>query len=213
MDVLDQRVRRQRCLEGEVVAQAFGVELSRECREREEGRQRRSCHQAAAMLAPEQRLDAEPVSGEEDAAICAVVDGEGEHAVEPCQHRFAPVQVARQQHLAVGSRGEGAAGGFEFAAQRGEVVDLAVVDHGVATVGRRHRLAAAVDVDHRQPRVAEQGGAVGQHFACIRSARLEARQRGVEVRTEGVADGEQDAAHQKSSRARASQADSARSAA
>jgi hypothetical protein len=75
--------------------------------------------------------------------------------------------------------------------------------------GAAHRLAPAGDVDHRQARVAEQRVAVGQHFARVGPARAQGRQRGVEVIAEGVADREQDAAHQAISRARASQASSA----
>jgi hypothetical protein len=86
MDVAHQRTWRQRCLEGEVVAQSFGVKLLRKGVQSEERRQCRRRDQAAPMFAPEQRLDAEPVAGEKDAAVAQVVDGEGEHAIELFHH-------------------------------------------------------------------------------------------------------------------------------
>jgi hypothetical protein len=104
------------------------------------------------------------------------------------------------------------AGGFEFPAQVREIVDFAVVDHRQPAVGGRHRLASTVDVDHGQSRVTEQGVAVDQHFAGVGATRFQRRQRRVEVGAEGVADREQDAAHQSISPARVSQASSARAA-
>ena len=105
VDVAHEGARRQRRLKGEVVAQAFGIELFREGREGEEGREGRRRDEVftmrAGMYAPEQGLDAEPVASQKDAAILRVVDGEGEHAVELAHHGLAPVQVAGQQHLAV----------------------------------------------------------------------------------------------------------------
>jgi hypothetical protein len=90
MDVAHQRTWRQRRLEGEVVAQSFGVKLLRKGVQSEERRQCRRRDEVftmrAPMFAPEQRLDAEPVAGEKDAAVAQVVDGEGEHAIELFHH-------------------------------------------------------------------------------------------------------------------------------
>src|SRR5690606_5466362 len=59
----------------------------------------------------------------------ALPDGEGEHAVEARQQRFAPGVVTLEQHLGVAFGEEAITQPFELGAQFGVVVDGAVENH------------------------------------------------------------------------------------
>ncbi|MBK9350181.1 MAG: hypothetical protein IPN05_08325 [Sulfuritalea sp.] len=64
MDIADQGAA-PAGLEGEVVAQAFGIQLSGESRARRRRAPGWTRRPAARMFAPEQRLDADPVAGQQ----------------------------------------------------------------------------------------------------------------------------------------------------
>lgn len=115
-------------------------------------------------------LDAKRVAGEHDAPLARVPDREGEHPVEAVDHGGAEVFVEVDEHLGVGVRAEGVAP-FEFAAERAEVVDLAVegdpdgpvlVGHGLVPGGRQ--------VEDGEPPVREADGAVDVHARVVGAA-------------------------------------------
>ena len=55
---------------------------------------------AAAAMADIERLDAVAVAGEQQPALLAVPEGEGEHAVEPVERRDAPFDQAVENDFA-----------------------------------------------------------------------------------------------------------------
>ena len=119
--------------------------------------------------------------------VCAVPDGEREHAAQAVEHGLAPGEVAREQHLRVRMGLERPALGLQVGAQVLVVVDLAVEHDGeVALRGRgfraghggaaaqggrgdarfvlasraHHGLVAALEVDERQAAVPERDAVV-----------------------------------------------------
>ena len=112
--------------------------------------------------AVEQRLDAETVARQEQAAGVAVVQGKGEHAAEAVDAALAPLLPGIKNDLGVAVGAEVVAQGRQLAGQLAEVVDLAVVDHAQIAVGAEHGLLAAGQVDDRQAPVgqAHPGGEV-----------------------------------------------------
>ena len=99
-----------------------------------------------------ERLDAEPVAGEEELGLLAVGDREREHADEMVDDCRAPLLVAAQDHFGVGVVGdEPVALRLELAAQLLVVVDLAVEDEREVPVVGEERLVAGGDVDDGEP--------------------------------------------------------------
>jgi hypothetical protein len=91
-----------------------------------------------------ERLDTEVVAGEEQqrGGRAEIADGESEHAVQTLHAIGAFLFVKAEEHLGVGVGGETVALAFEFPAQRGEVVDLAVVSDPEGAILVRHRHVA-----------------------------------------------------------------------
>ena len=98
-----------------------------------------------------ERLDAEPVAGEEQLAAFVVGDREREHAGEVVDDVAAPLLEPAEDDLGVGVVGdEPPAAGLELAAQLGVVVDLAVEDEREVAIVAVERLVAGRDVDDRE---------------------------------------------------------------
>ncbi|MNO51799.1 hypothetical protein D3C76_422010 [compost metagenome] len=114
----------------------------------EQRRQRRGKTQALAGARQVQRLDAEAVAGDEQALAVALPDGEGKHAVEFRQQRFAPGMETLEQHFGVATGIEGITQAFKFAAQFREVVDRAVEGQGQSQLIVDHRLRRTVRQVH-----------------------------------------------------------------
>ena len=112
--------------------------------------------QGAAGRTIVERLLAGRIAGEQQALTRAVVEGQGEHAVETRQAAIAPGSIRFENHFGVGRRPEAMTGAFELGAQLEIVVDLAVEDDLQVAGGVGHRLAAhRRQVDDRQPAMAE----------------------------------------------------------
>ncbi|MNT01710.1 hypothetical protein D3C72_1361880 [compost metagenome] len=130
-------------IEPEQEGQRVAVDAVVEVRVLPQRLQLRSEHQRLAGPAVIQRLLADPVAGQPQALLGVVPQGDGEHAVGALQGVIQPPGHERgQQHLGVRVTAEGVAQRLQFGAQGGEVVDLAVVGHHIAAVGRGHRLVA-----------------------------------------------------------------------
>jgi hypothetical protein len=99
----------------------------------------------------EERLDAEPVAGEQEALAGAVPDGEGEHPLQPLDAALAFLFVEMEDRLRVAAAPVVVAEGLQSRAQRGVVVDLPVEDDPHRAVFVRHRLMAAGHVHDGQP--------------------------------------------------------------
>src|SRR5205085_2931428 len=107
-------------------------------------------------LAIVKRLDPEPVAGQRNPSALPLVDGEGEHALEPLDAARAPGVPGLQDHLGVAAREEAVAEPLKLVAKLLVIVDAAVEDEVEAELGIHHRLGrTGREVDDLQPLVAE----------------------------------------------------------
>ncbi len=118
----------------------------------------------------EQRLHAQPVTGEEQRTLLAVVDCEGEHPVEAAEAFDPPALPRGEDHLAVAVGAELRAQPCQLAPQLAKIVDFAVEHQRRAPVGGRHRLGRAREIDDRQAAEAEADPRRGPHAAVVRPA-------------------------------------------
>ena len=121
----------------------------------------RTEQKARSDLRPVERFHAEAIPGEHKTAFDPIPDRKGEHSVEARQRRKAPFGEGGKQHLGIRARPEATAERLQLRAQLLEIVELAIVDHDKAPVGRRHRLAAGLaQIDDGEATMAESDGAV-----------------------------------------------------
>ena len=120
-----------------------------------------------------ERLDAETVARREEALVAAVPDEESPHPAQALEAGLAPFCVGREQHLAVGVGGEGAALAAQLVAQLEIIVDLPVENEVEAPARIGHRLKAGVgEIEDRKPPVPERDRARGRgEFAPARPVR------------------------------------------
>ncbi len=144
-DVREDRERRRDGVEGEERLERVEVDVS--VVERVElGGER----QLAVCDAVVERFDAEPVTGEHEAAAVAVPDGDGEHPAQALPQARAPLLVAVDERLGVAAGVEPVAGALELAGELAVVVDLPVLDDDDVSVLAGNRLVAAREVDDRE---------------------------------------------------------------
>ena len=103
--------------------------------------------EAVAPLRIKEWLDAESVARREQSLLGTVPNGEGEHAAQFRHHIDTVPGEEVRQDFGVAMGGEADAGALQFVAQCPEVVDFPVVDDGISSVVRAHRLRATLDVD------------------------------------------------------------------
>ena len=96
------------------------------------------------------RVGLHRVAREEELALSRVPDRDREHSPQALEGIFAPVSEGREQHLGVASCAKCPSGGFELSLQGSKIVDGAVEDQGVPTVGRRHGLMSVCRVENGQ---------------------------------------------------------------
>src|SRR5687767_2684057 len=121
----------------------------------------------------EERLLAKAIARQEKLSTRSVVDGKGEHAFEPFDHRLAPLIVAANDHLGIRViASEFLAQRNELAPKRAMIVDLAVENDDRRARIVRHRLDTAGDVDDRQAAMAEENtpSAVDMQAVAVRTA-------------------------------------------
>ena len=150
-DVAEDRQRRGDRVEREVRLERVGVELAAKAWHRAQRLELGCEAQQPARRAPVQRLDAEAVAREQQPALARVPDGEGEHPAQVLEHALAALLVEVDEDLGVAAGGEAVAGALEIVPQRRVVEDLAVLHDVHGAVLGRDRLAAAGEVDDRQP--------------------------------------------------------------
>ncbi len=144
---------RPRRSEAEHLAQALAVQHGVHAGVLEQGLDFGREDEAAVPQRVEQRLDAEAVAAEETAAAAFVVHRERKDAVQLLGAGRAVLDVAFQEDFRIAGSFKQIAGGLQLPAQLPAVVELPVVDDGVAVpagIGR-HGLPAALRVDHAQP--------------------------------------------------------------
>ena len=128
----------------------------------------------SAVLAVEQRLDAEAVARENEPAGAAVPQRYREHAAQPLGEAVAVLLEEVHDHLGVAARPEAVAGRLELGAELGVVVDLPVLNDVDAAVLAGHRLMPSGEVDDRQAARGERDGP-GDHVAVVVRAAMHER--------------------------------------
>src|SRR5262249_13333777 len=104
-----------------------------------------------------ERLLAEPVARDEEAARVLVPEREGEHAAKTLHAIGAVLLVRMDDRLAVRPGLISMAGGFHARTQRGVIKNLAIVDQPEIAFFIRHRLMPARHVDDCEPAESEIG--------------------------------------------------------
>ena len=170
MNTLEEREVGEHGLEREVLVERVHAHAWRAVGHGKDRLDLRREDQAVALAQVVERLDAEAVAREQEAAGRAVPEAEGKHAVEAVPTLGAVARIDAQEHLGVALRPETLAGGFELRAQRAEVVDLAVVRHPRPARGILHRLSPrGGEIDDREAPVTERHRAVDDHRLVIRT--------------------------------------------
>ncbi|MNO78022.1 hypothetical protein D3C76_691470 [compost metagenome] len=133
----------------------------------------RAEQQPLLMLSIIKWLDPQAVAHQQQVTVAPIEHGEGKHAIQVFTALLAPFQISVQHHFGVAAGEKVMAGQTQTLAQRLVVVDLAGIDqrHLVA-IGKAvgHRLHATVEVEDRQPPVAQQGIALPPTAAGVRAA-------------------------------------------
>jgi hypothetical protein len=151
LDPPEERAGAERVPAEQVVGEALQVEVRLDPRQGEDRLDLGREGQRVGRPGDEQRLDPQPVPGQEERGRQVVPDGEGEHAVQPVQAPGAPSIVGVKDHLRVGSGLEGVARPLELRAKLPMVVDLAVEHDPCGAGGVGDGLVAPFGVDDGQP--------------------------------------------------------------
>ncbi len=165
-DATEERARRGRGQEGEVVVERFLVQLGRHRRVGEDGFDLRGEEEAAALVPEVERLDADAVAREHESFAPLVPECDGEVALYLFDEVEAALLVEVDDGLAVGARVVDVAALLKTFAQLGMVVNLAVEDEPHARpVAAAHRLmAGGREVDDREAAEAETQTAAVEEF-------------------------------------------------
>src|SRR5689334_5063725 len=86
------------------------------------------------------RFNTHRIARDEQTMPCGVPDSESEHAAKSSEALLAPARISFEHDFGIGVAGETCPGAFKFAADFAEVIDFAVVDNPVASLGILHRL-------------------------------------------------------------------------
>jgi len=163
--------RRHHGVEVQVVIERYRIEDRVDIAALEQRRQCRGKAQALTGARQVQGFYAETVTGDEQALGVAFPDGEGEHAIELGQQRFAPGVVTLEQHFGVTTGIEGVAKGFQLFTQFRKVINRAVERQGQAQLGVDHRLGGAVRQVHDfQASMAQGNRPLGMEAPRVRAA-------------------------------------------
>ncbi len=160
--------RRHDAVEAQVVGQRHRVDGGVHAAAGQQGGQRAGEAQHAGRLGEVERLDAEPVPGQHQAAGVPLADRHGEHADQVVDEVEPPLGVRLDDDLAVTLGEEAVTLGREFGPQLPVVVDAAVEDGRQAGGGIDDGLpAGGRQVDDPQPSVTESDGTVRPHAAAV----------------------------------------------
>src|ERR1051326_2735850 len=97
------------------------------------------------------RLNTHRIARDEQTMPCGVPESEGEHATKSGEALLAPSGIGFEHDFSIGVADETCAGSLKFVADFAEVIDFAVVDNPVASLGILHRLVSqGGEVKNRQ---------------------------------------------------------------
>ena len=117
------------------------------------------------------RLFAEPVARQDQPTRAAVPQCQREHAAQPGKQGRPPGMPAIGDDLAVGAAAEHVTERRELVADRGEIVDLAIIGQPHHAIGRGDRLMPGRrQIDDREPRVPEAAQPVRPDALIVRAA-------------------------------------------
>jgi hypothetical protein len=117
-----------------------------------------------------ERLDPQPIAGQEEPAPLAVPQGEGEHPAQGLDATILVFLVEMKDRLVVAVRPVAMAPLFQIRPELGVVVDLAVADNPDALVLVRHRLAAALGIHDRQSPMTQADRTLDEQSLPVRAA-------------------------------------------
>ena len=140
--------------ECQILVQGRGVDLG-PVQERQQALDLGGEGELVADLTVVEGLLAQMVAGGEQALLGRIPDREGEHAAQPVEAGLAQLLVEVQHDLGVGAGAEAVALGLQLGHQLPVVVDLAVADDPLGAVLVADRLPAALEVDDREPAMAQ----------------------------------------------------------
>jgi hypothetical protein len=130
--------------------------------------------QAARVLCEIERLDAEPVAREHDAAAVALPDREREHAAEALDAARAPGMPGLENDFGVAAGEEAVAAGFQLPAQFAEIIDAAVERDREPERGVAHRLLrGGVEIENAQPAMRKGDVRLREKPGCVGPARFQ----------------------------------------
>ncbi len=140
-----------------------------------------------------ERLDAEAVANQRQPAAVALVEREGEHAVEALHAARPPFRPGLDDHLGVAGGREAVALGLELGAELGIIVDAAVEGDGQPQLGVDEGLRRGFgQVDDLQPPVGEPDRAANDRAGAVRAAGRHRVSHALEPRGRDSAAGEVD---------------------
>jgi hypothetical protein len=152
MDALEDGPGRGDVLQGQEEIQGAGLELAPDAGVDDDGLELRAeDERPVAEERVVERLDAEPVSDDDEPAPGPVPDGRDEHPPQSLDEPVPPFLVGMEHGLGIGPRPEAVAAPLKLLPELGEVVDLAVVGRPKRHVLVREGLVAAGKVDDAQP--------------------------------------------------------------
>src|SRR5450432_443853 len=128
--------------EGQVVDETSMVNASGHKARSEQAAHFRRKNKIRTRLRVVERLDAHGITGHEQPVVMRIPEGEGEHPAKLCETLLAPARICLQKILGIGVAHKIRAYLLEFLADFAEVVDLAVVNNPVASLGIMHWLMA-----------------------------------------------------------------------
>jgi hypothetical protein len=169
LDAPHQGVRARAVAVGQILGQGFGHQF----RCRALGQQRLQFRAEQHPVRPPehiQRLDAQPVAGQDQAPLAPVIQSEGKHAVQVPQAVQAPSRIGPENGFAVGMSGETVAETGEFLVEFQGVVDFAVGDQNQAQGLIGDGLVAAGEVDDREPVVSQSHRPLDEQAVMVRAA-------------------------------------------
>ena len=136
----------------QIVGQRRVVQLRRDgARDDERLDLRGEVERAVRRVRVVERLDAEPVAGDEEFTSILIPDGEGEHAAQEINATRAVLFVEVQDRLRVAVRAIAVTARFEVGAIVCVVIDLAVIDDVQSPILVLYRLMTAAHVHDGEP--------------------------------------------------------------
>jgi hypothetical protein len=118
-----------------------------------------------------ERFFAEPVARQDQAARATVPQGQREHAAQPRKQGRPPGVPAIGDHFAVGAAAKDVAERRQLVADRGEIIDLAIIGQPYRAIGRCDRLMPGRrQIDDREARMPEAAEPVGPDALIVRPA-------------------------------------------